>query len=298
VRFSIAPVSLVLFLCATITIVEYINPIQTSSIKYDILKFFLVFMIGFSMEHLLIIGTKKEYSQTRKRRKGYLITLLFNNRIMRMSLILAFLLKIVYLLLDILIYKKTGNHILQPPEHIPFLVEILLFVFISPLLIFTYVFNNIWGFNRNLWLVIKVRTDNFKYLFMQQLKLIAFPAIVDFTISLVYLFFSHFTQEDKTSYLIGYLMSLGVLFFSSIYFSLKYPTFISKEKSMKIQTNVFVNIICALLSIGVYILTLFHYYYLSIPAFIFINIIFYIRLNKKILLIHFEERLYLKLFKQ
>src|SRR5699024_1371530 len=138
---------------------------------------------------------------------------------------------------DLIIYFKTGAHFANN--------VFIVFLFISPIILFTYLFNNIWGFLRNYWLITDRSLSAGRDLLKIYLKILWLPLVVDVIISMTYL-----ALAPSNLVLPGismYVASLYVLTAGGFFWSSQVPARVEKAFSFKANTSTFGSIV----SIGI-----------------------------------------------
>jgi len=191
------------------------------------------------------------------------LKLLLNNKQVRLALIVGLVFKFVFLTFDVIVFRLKGKHITH---------ELILLVFSSPLMIFTYVFNNTWGFWKNVCMAFALRTGEYKAMTRFALRILLTPLIIDaaFSIPVVYLLWS------KSAWgVIFYISSACFLILASFFWSLETPKKIASTFQMKGSSSPFGVIIA---SGGVLLLTtirLNFWFYAVIPVILLMGIIAY-----------------------
>lgn len=77
--------------------------------------------------------------------------------------------------MDIIKFKTDGEHLFP---------EFLILIFYSPLFLFSYVFDNFWGFWKNIFLINSMRNNNARLLTTFGLRLMILPICIDMLISI------------------------------------------------------------------------------------------------------------------
>ncbi|MEX2632664.1 MAG: hypothetical protein WD267_01420, partial [Balneolales bacterium] len=155
------------------------------------------------------------------------IDLLLRNKIVRTTLLVAMIFKVVMLSLDLIIYLKTGVHFANN--------IFIFFLFISPLIIFTYLFNNSWGYFRNYWLFSDRAHSTGQDMFNMYLKILWLPLSTDFTISMTFLILS--PADLLLPGISMYMVSLFVLTVGGFFWSIQVPVRIEKIFAFKANTS-------------------------------------------------------------
>ncbi|GAB3830593.1 hypothetical protein GCM10028895_46870 [Pontibacter rugosus] len=91
-----------------------------------------------------------------------------NHKLVKQMLIFGLVFKIVILGLDAFVYVHKEKHILDEIS--------TLWLFVGPLIIYSYVFNNLWGFYRNVWLSIERSSNKAGDLIKFTLQLLCLPS--------------------------------------------------------------------------------------------------------------------------
>ena len=122
------------------------------------------------------------YSHNARRSLGWR---LFNNhKLAKQMSMFALVLKVLILAADAIVYSKKGIHLYDK--------NLALWLFMGPLILYTYVFNNIWGFYRNLWLTTERTSGRLLDFLKSSLLPLRIPLLIDATIVAIYLaFFNH-----------------------------------------------------------------------------------------------------------
>ncbi|MFT2007977.1 hypothetical protein ACMA1I_04820 [Pontibacter sp. 13R65] len=127
---------------------------------------------------------------------------LFNNHKMAKQLLLFGLgFKVLMLGVDATVFMAKGVHMFDK--------NLSLWLFVGPLVIYTYVFNNVWGFYRNLWLTTERTTSDYKAFLKISLMPLRLPLLIDAALVVAYVVF--FNQEQSTFILLMYIASVLVL---------------------------------------------------------------------------------------
>lgn len=215
---------------------------------------------------LLISGFFQEY--TIKERQNYEFSgtsvvsninlkLLLNNKKARLPIIIGLMFKLIILIGDLLSYKFEGKHLFDG--------QIIIWLFVSPLMIYTYVFNNIWGFWKSIWLNLELRIGNYKPMVIQGFRYMVLPLIIDAVITIPILLSS---WNDFQFILLFYLTSSCYLFSTSFLWSLIVPRKITTTFQMKGSTSTLSSLTSAA---GVLILATIkmnYWFYVLIPVFL------------------------------
>ncbi|WP_018477613.1 hypothetical protein [Pontibacter roseus] len=188
--------------------------------------------------------------------RSFSTDLLLQNRSARIALLMALVFKVVFLSLDAFFYAKQGKHMYGNFA--------MIWLLASPAIIFTYVFNNIWGYLRHFWLLADRTATDGKELHKLLLQLIKWPLALDFTISLLYFSFS--TDELFTAGMSMYVCCAFLFTAMSLYWSSARPIYIDKPVSMKANTSSVASLVLLLISSCFLLLFVSDWFYVLVPA--------------------------------
>ena len=218
-------------------------------------------LIGYFQESLIISISHREII-SKSSKLSVTIKLLLNNKKARLPLIVGLIFKSAILLGDFFLFRTSGKHLLEG--------QIVFWLFASPLIFFTYVFNNIWVFWKNIWLNVELRSGQYKSLIWLGLRLMFVPLIIDTIVTIPILLFSY---EDYRFILFFYFTSSAYLIMLSFLWSLITPRKLMSVFQMKGSTSP-ASIIAAVS--GVFLLTTIkinHWFYIFIPLLVLIGFI-------------------------
>ena len=171
----------------------------------------ILLVIGFMQESAIQIRKETEV-ETESRLSNISLKLLWNNKKVRLPLLVAFAFKIVILLGNFFLFKIKGIQLFEK--------QIILWLFASPLIIFTYVFHNVWGFWKDLWLTMELRIGTYKPMTRQIFQLISIPLAIDLLITVPILLIP---GKDVGFILLFYFTTSVYLLFQSFLWSLITP---------------------------------------------------------------------------
>jgi hypothetical protein len=196
-------------------------------------------LIGYFQESNIESAKQREINSSSDK-SNTTVKLLFNNKKARLPLLIALLLKASFLVLDLLIFIKTGAHLFSLNE----LSIFLLYAYVSPIIMFTYVFNNTWGFWKNIFLNIETRVGEYQLLIYLGLRLMAIPLLIDMAIAISFIILE---GDNIELLLIFYATSMAYLVMLSFLGSL----IASKKIKKAFQFNATTSIVCAFLSLSI-----------------------------------------------
>jgi hypothetical protein len=139
------------------------------------------------------------YSSNARRSLGW--RLFKNHKMAKQLLLFGLGFKILMLGIDATVYSIKGIHMLDKNAS--------LWLFVGPLVIYTYVFNNVWGFYKNLWLTTERATGNYKEFLKTSLLPLRMPLLIDAAIVVLYV--ALFNHEQATFILLMYSAAVLVL---------------------------------------------------------------------------------------
>ncbi len=177
----------------------------------------LLFFLGFVLTNSL--KERKNYIVTQKILfNSTILKILFNNKKVRLPIIIGFIFKIAILIINLITYKTNGKYLLDS--------RFLILLLSSPLIIFTYVFNNTWGYWKSLWFNIELRSGNYRLMIKQSLLLMLVPLIIDFLITFLLLI-----------PLFPDLLFITYFYFTSTFFLISFSFFWSILTPVKVVSN-------------------------------------------------------------
>lgn len=139
------------------------------------------------------------YSSDARRSLGW--RLFKNHKMAKQLLLFGLGFKVLMLGIDAAVYMAKGVHMLDK--------NMSLWLFVGPLVIYTYVFNNVWGFYKNLWLTTERATGSYKAFLKASLMPLRMPLLIDAAIVVLYVTF--FNHEQATFILLMYSAAVMVL---------------------------------------------------------------------------------------
>lgn len=235
-------------------------------LKKDLLILLITLMmiltlIGYFQESLIESISQREI-KSKSSKLSITIKLLLNNKKARLPLIIGLILKSFILLNDFILFRAKGIHLFER--------QFVFWIFASPLIVFTYVFNNIWGFWKNIWLNIDTRVGRYEPMIWLGLRLMLVTLVTDMVITIPIILLS---WDDIRFFLIFYCTTSVYLIMLSFLWSLIMPRKILTIFQMKGSTSPLSNI--AAMG-GVLLLTTIkfnYWFYIFIPLFVIIGFV-------------------------
>lgn len=219
------------------------------------------FICGYLLETMVIENKKKRIRKNNLKINVYLKLFINNPKIVK-PLIIGFSLKFIILLIDVILYKTNGSDLITANK--------MYWLFASPIIIFTYVFNNILGFTKNSWLNYELRTGEYIDFFKFTIRLLIIPIIIDAVITLP---LTIYRWGDSLFILTFYFISLLFLISISMVWSILSPVAINsivKRKGKSSFVSVTVSMISVLLLSSI---RTNKWSYLLIPIYLIISIL-------------------------
>ncbi|MCX2741697.1 hypothetical protein [Pontibacter anaerobius] len=155
------------------------------------------------------------YSSNARRSLGW--RLFKNHKQARQMLLFGFFFKAFILGADALAVAKKGEHLLDQGG--------ALWLFVGPLVVFSYVFNNVWGFYRNLWLTVERSSGTVKDFLTVTWMALRLPLLIDAVLTFVYV--AVFNHDAAFFIVMMYMASVLVLAPLSIIASIISPKTVS-----------------------------------------------------------------------
>lgn len=171
----------------------------------------LLFIAGW-VQHLSIKESTAKKTNHKSTNYGMMLKILLHNPGLRLPLLIGLAVKTIFLLIDLYLYHKKGSHLFNG--------DAVYWLFIPPLIYFTYIFNNIWGFCFNLWLNLQLRVESYLPFVAKSFILMLPLLIIDLLITLPLLWMGH---DDKIFVLTFYFATTLSLLLLSFMWSLVTP---------------------------------------------------------------------------
>ncbi|MBC5992580.1 hypothetical protein [Pontibacter cellulosilyticus] len=122
------------------------------------------------------------YSSNARRSLGW--RLFKNHKLAKQMILFGLVFKGFFLAVDAFSAYKTGTHIFDK--------NVVMWIFVGPMIIYSYVFNNAWGFYKNLWLSIERSSGNYVDFVKASLLPLRVPLLMDAVLTALYVtFFNH-----------------------------------------------------------------------------------------------------------
>ena len=122
------------------------------------------------------------YSNDARRSLGW--RLFKNHKLAKQMILFGLVFKGFFLAVDAFSSYKTGTHLFDE--------NMILWFFVGPMIIYSYVFNNAWGFYKNLWLSIERTSTNYTDFLKASLLPLRVPLLMDTALTVLYVtLFNH-----------------------------------------------------------------------------------------------------------
>ena len=239
----------------------------TFSFQYiRILSLFLplyLFTIGYFLELTILENRKSQMAGGTKNSNLYL-KLLINNPKARLILFFGIGFKSFLLVADFYTFRSKGKHMFDG--------QLVYWIFASPLLLFTYVFNNVWGFWKEIWLNYELRTGSYKEMTHFVSRLLVLPVLVDALITLPLLLL---TWDLSRFILLFYVVSLLFLIAFSFLWSLLFPMSVITSFQMRGNSSFVSSMVSMVAVVFLSLLKLNYWFYILIPFYLFLSYMAY-----------------------
>ncbi|MBJ6116731.1 hypothetical protein JAO76_00910 [Pontibacter sp. BT310] len=171
-----------------------------------------------------------------------------NSKQARQLLLFGIALKLIILAADAAVFTAKGIHIYDK--------NLTIWIFFGPAIIYSYVFNNVWGFYKNLWLTVERTSGSAKDFFKASLIPLRVPLLIDAALLAAYIAF--FNHEDAVFLVLMYAASVLVLTPLGILASFVSPKVVKGSMmSFSAKTSYLYNML-SLLLVGLLLLPLLH----------------------------------------
>lgn len=211
-------------------------------------------------------------------------TFLFKSPSARKALLIAIALKTLLLTGDYFAWTYNGKHI--------FSIYLMWGVYASPLILFSYLYSNTWGFYRNLWLTIEKSASGLQPLLRVQLKIMMLPYLADFIISGIYFIVC---GQNVVSGFIFYAFALFFIISFAIFASVADARVIDKAHSYRNNSSIGWKLAAISVIMGLVALTQWPQYMWAVIPFIIAAVFMLNYLSKNYP--KYKYGMYQKLFK-
>jgi hypothetical protein len=231
---------------------------------------FYLFAIGYLLELTILENRKSQMAGGTKSSNLYL-KLLINNPKARLILLFGIGFKSFLLIADFYMFRSKGKHMFDG--------QLVYWMFASPLLLFTYVFNNVWGFWKAIWFNYELRTGSYKEMTHFVARLLVLPILIDVLITLPLLLL---TWDQTRFILLFYVVSLLFLIAFSFLWSLLFPMSVITSFQMRGNSSFVSSMVSMVAVVFLSLLKLNNWFYILIPFYLFLSYMAY----------HYSQELY------
>jgi len=220
-------------------------------------------IIGYLLELTILENRKIQISGGAINSNLYL-KLIVNNPKARLILMVGFVFKFLLLIGDYMMFKSKGKHLFDG--------QIVYWMFASPLILFTYVFNNAWGYWKSVWLNFELRAGTYKEMTQFIARLLVIPILIDAAVTLPLLLLS---WKQAQFIVLFYVVSLIFLVSFSFLWSLLLPMSIRSTFQMKGSSSFISTLVSMVAVISLSLLKLNYWFYILIPFYLFLSYMAY-----------------------
>ena len=219
----------------------------------------VILLIALVISGFLVDSTKISNEinkrKIRIRRQNMYLKLILNNPKARMPLLIAIIFKLLFLGGDYFVNQAKGTHFFDG--------EFIYWLFASPLILFTYIFNNVWGFWRSIWFNYELRCGRYSGLIRQSLRILIMPILIDILVTLPILLLM---WNNNQFILIYYFVCAFFLIPLSMVWSLLTPVKIKSNFQMRGSTSM-MSIMSSLAGVFLLVtLNINYWFYILIPV--------------------------------
>jgi len=219
----------------------------------------LVFLLPASLllEEYVCTTTKEKKQRKSKRfnRLPYQVKLLLGGSKSRVMVLSSLSFKVFFVLLF-----SIANTFLPEGEG-PFSSgesNFIVLLFLMPITLFSYVYNNLWGFVPSYWLFIETAPTQPKDIFKHYVKLVSWPLAIDYGFTILYTLIVHDNfMEIHLGYLLSLIFCFGIGFLASAIAAKQ----VKKAMAMKGNTAQWANLLLFIPVGATYLITLNHWFY-------------------------------------
>jgi len=220
-----------------------------------------LFIIGYFIEVSTIENRQNQISGG-TRKSNFYLKLIINNPKVRLMLLVGILLKLIILIMDFFIFRNKGKHIFDG--------QVVYWMFASPLIFFTYIFNNTWGYWKSIWLNYELRSGEYKEMLLFASKLLIIPLLIDLVITIPLLLL----LWDNTLFIvIFYVVSSIFLISFACLWSILFPINIKATFQMRGSSSFVSSLVSMVAVILLSVLKINYWFYALIPFYLVASIV-------------------------
>jgi hypothetical protein len=190
-----------------------------SILGYCLFYLLIFFLINLGLNKIEIVYRYRFTNNNTIREKNFYINLLFARKSLRISLLLAFLFKCLILVGAIRSFLYKGHYLFD--------LEFIQYLFLYPVVYFTYIFNNFFGYVSEIWLISRF-SGNRREVYSSFLKSLLIIIVVDLPISTVA---SYLLAINPVTFVYKYLLLLIMMAINGFVGSLLLPNRVDSNLS-------------------------------------------------------------------
>ena len=265
--------------CVGLLIGFLVEFIQYNNYTYTIICITSANLILFVFGYLVSLSENKK-AETQKWLhffKNTNVNLIVRNEAVRLPILIGIGLKCLFILIDLYFRKTKGKPLFDQ--------SYIYWIYLSPLILFTYVFNNMLIFWKTVFMNIYIKTNSFTKLANVLFYPIILSIILDFTItSSLLIFCNRFTLF----YLLFYLSSATVLLMTSFFWSVVYPLKLKSNFQVKGSVSFISFLASFIMVILISFLSINFWFYLMLPVLLFISVLAFKSSTRLIAVQHYK----------
>ncbi|WP_347160152.1 hypothetical protein [Pontibacter chitinilyticus] len=203
---------------------------------------------NFFLEQAALEPKRREVNDSQHAKRSLSWRLFKNHKLAKQMIIFGLGFKVVILAIDVVSYTLKGRHLYDQ--------NMSVWLFMGPAILYTYVFNNAWGFYRNLWLTLERANSSYLAFVKGSLLPLRVPLLIDAALTAVYV--ALFNQQMALFIVLFYGATVLVLTPLSIVASFSSPkAVVSGVFSFSAKTSYLYSILSVLI-VGMLCLPLLH----------------------------------------
>ncbi len=278
-KLNIFQMGLLIISIAIYLLTIYYNNTTFSSITFTII-FYLISFYLFTKSSFKVGVNAISYISN----KYLFLKLLLSKRNLYVALFTSLLFKTIAL---VYFYNLESRSLDTETSFFPLFIIVAVS---TPVMLYNSVFNNLWGYLREVWYNISFMDYKMRELKNTHLRLVGFPLILDFIISLVFLIY---LDNNFWFLIISYISSTIILTPLSVVWSLVLPSHVNRPFGIKNNVSIVSSLSTVLVSLVLTLPILGKIYYLGYILLYIISIGIFIYYRPSPIR---KERMYLKLF--
>lgn len=224
---------------------------------------FVFFVVGFRLELISLKRDKREIILDSINNIPIELKLILNNKKALIPLIVGVVLKTLVVSINFYFVNFKGRVLIEIP--------VVYWLFVSPLIIFTYVFNNSWEFWKGVLINYDIRTGEYSNLVKTMIRVISIPIALDLVVTMPIVILSN--PNNIIFCIVFYLTSLSILMGFFLIWSTLFPIKVGSYFQMKGNTSFLGYLVSTLLVALLVVITYKKGFYLLVPLYMIITYI-------------------------